>query len=302
MDVNESSGSTNKSLDAAPSLSADLSSGAPIDWNRMSFETDSSWTLESETVNKLLRRCFGIDPSADLSHKFGPFLTHKLNEFAIFNLSQIVLQSVYEQFRDAAHQEVALKLSNRLSEARHDGTLPVGSSSPEFSFVEPIAQYQQGTVLFMRYLLNSYHVIDTEKAKKIHADRKMQTLLDSFSFQCVTYSILLLSQKIPIGRPLRSSSPLFPFILHRSMPDGFLKRLITMAQFDSVNYIEIIFHPLLTELFFTMEQTGSISLEDQFKLPLQALLDLCTFKIGDIRPICQVVSIAQIKRIQAYFY
>jgi hypothetical protein len=250
------------------------------------------FTFERAWLEKQFTTLLGVNPFVDLPGEFKDLLQDELNEFKVRNLSQTVLFHMFSTFLQFDNYEEAEKWHHKINCSRHD--VPIETTRPiggpvNFPFADMIAGYRQIKVLLLRYLLDCFYTIESEKQAKSHP-LKGQTLLESMSCQCVSFAILLLSQKIEVKNPLRSSSPLFPFVLHRSIPDGFLVRLMTVARDDSGDCLELIFQPLLLQLFLTMEKVCSISLENEFKQPLQALLELCSVKVGDIRPVCHLVS------------
>ena len=86
------------------------------------------------------------------------------------------------------------------------------------------------------------------------------------------------------GKP----SLLVPYLLNQNLPRGFLQELATVAHSDPDSLTRV-FRPILYGLGAIM-RTCSLDTE-YFKYPLAVLSELCELKVGNLRPVCKLVSI-----------
>ena len=86
----------------------------------------------------------------------------------------------------------------------------------------------------------------------------------------------------------RSTSLLLPFLLNDNLPPAFLSELVVRTC-DDPDAFEHIFVPLLRSLMLTVRRL-SFDTHD-YKQPLTVLSALCDIKIGNTRPLCNLVSV-----------
>jgi len=105
--------------------------------------------------------------------------------------------------------------------------------------------------------------------------------------QCVSHAALVLQGVFSSNpRPAIKPSPLLPFLLNATLPCGFLTDLITVTHADTDGFKEI-FTQLLQSLSSSM-RTFHLGTDD-YRHPLMALAELVEFKLGQARPICNLI-------------
>jgi ubiquitin conjugation factor E4 B len=217
------------------------------------------------------------------------------------NMIQIVLMKVVMDFSSCPDFNAAQALYSKL----HSNKRPLESNNhtnhysqigQSLKFSEDILENKEIPLLFLRYLMECYD-------RALQEEKNLNYKNYPFSFseficevksQCVHFSILLLTNTFSgsLSYQINSTSILTPFILNRCWPTDFIFNLVS-ATFneDGINgNFSLIFEPLLSSLWQEMQRNCSFTNEENYKLPLQALTELCDIKIDQKRPICHLVS------------
>lgn len=152
--------------------------------------------------------------------------------------------------------------------------------------------YRNRYILAFAYILDSYKRVFTEESlspEKCCEVASIRDLLTSIRNQCINYGSLLLLQA-------NKSSGLNKFVLQLqysgNFPCGFMSGLISSTYQSSGKEFKNIFAPLLHHLWLDMQTYCSLAYENLYKLPLEALNDLCQVAVGKSNfPIGELVSI-----------
>ena len=89
----------------------------------------------------------------------------------------------------------------------------------------------------------------------------------------------------------KSSSPLLAFLLNDNLPPAFLSELVFRTSDDPETFTHV-FEPILRGLVLTMRRL-SFDTHD-YKQPLVVLSALCDIKVGNTRPLCNLVSLVKV--------
>lgn len=213
-----------------------------------------------------------------------------LNDFSILNLVQSILMSTLNSLNEKEYDS-ANKLLSQIDKARSESTLSsyhdnLGTS---FRYANEISTFKDTSVLLLRYLMDCYFLIESEE--KINKTKDfISRLLSEMKEQCVNYAILLLTNKFSFKEPFLNS-PLFPFVIYQSAPQGFIPQIITNTFNDGgiTGDFSTIFQPLLNHIWLEMQNKCSITFDEQFMLPVRALVELCDIRVGSNRPICELL-------------
>lgn len=262
--------------------------------NLIKLNTTNSNQLMKAYIEQLIQHTFGVPLKAsNLGSSFLDAFTSldELNDFHILNLVQTILMSVVNDLMTKDY-EAATKQVGELNQKRSESTLSSFNDNSTTTYKHPkeIYQFKDTSVLVIRYLMDCYFIIDNEsKIKK--SKPSVYQILSEIKEQCVNYSILVLTNRFPKKNPFLFSS-LFPFVLHQSAPNGFIPQIInnTYNENEDLNGdFRDIFQPLLLNVWLSMQKNCSITYENEFMLPVRALVELCDIRVGSFRPICQLL-------------
>lgn len=260
--------------------------------------TASKSQLMKVYIEQLIQHAFGVClKSLNLDCSLTSFYDEKLtnldglNDFSILNLVQTILMRIISDLMDK-NFESANKLVNEMNQKRCESTLSSFNDHPSTTFrhSSEIDEFHDTSVLVIRYLMDCYFIIDNEcKMKK--SKQPVYQVLSEIKEQCINYSILVLTNRFSKTAPFLDS-PLFPFVLHQSYPNGFIPSIInnTYNENDDLSGdFKEIFKPLLLNIWLSMQKNCSITNEFEFMLPVRALVELCDIRVGSFRPICQLI-------------
>ena len=217
------------------------------------------------------------------------------------NMIQIVLMKVVMEFSSCSDFNAAQAVYNKL----HSNKRPLESNNHAthysqlgqgLKFSEDILESKEISSLFLRYLMECYDRTLQEEKNLNYKNYpiSLNEFICEIKSQCVHFSILLLTNTFSgsLSYQTNSTSILTPFILNRCWPTDFIFNLVACTfNEDGINgNFSLIFEPLLSSLWQEMQRNCSFTNEENYKLPLQALTELCDIKIDQKRPICHLVK------------
>ncbi|KAI0243357.1 Ubiquitin conjugation factor E4 B [Lamellibrachia satsuma] len=141
----------------------------------------------------------------------------------------------------------------------------------------------------INYLLDCYERVSLEErnSPKTASGPGMCELLSEVRGQCVGHATLVLHGRFSQDRiGNRSMSLLLPFLLNDNLPPAFLSELVFRTS-DDPDTFKHIFVPVLHGLVLTMRHL-SFDTHD-YKQPLMVLSQLCDIKVGNTRPLCNLI-------------
>ena len=144
--------------------------------------------------------------------------------------------------------------------------------------------------LALMYLLESFERIEeelVENQKKIPSV-PASDMIDEARSQVLNYIVLLLTNAFCSSTPI-TATVLSPFAYFQK-PRGLISYLVVkLFNADGIDGdFRLVFEPLLEQLWRAMLVSSTIT-EDDHKLPLQTLTELCDIKVQNHRPICQLL-------------
>ena len=237
---------------------------------------------------QLIQHTFGVC-KLNYENFYEEFLNlDELNDFTILNLVQSLLMNIVNDLMQKDY-ETANKLVEEFSQRRIESTLASFSDNLTFKYSSEIYKFKDTSVLAMRYLMDCYFIIENEQ--KINKKKTfIYHILCEIKEQCVNYAILLLTNNF-IKQASFLFSPLFPFVFYQTAPNGFIPQIVTNT--FNENGIDgdfrRIFKPLLFNIWLEMQKFNSLTFEEQFMLPVRALVELCDIRVGQLRPICNLL-------------
>uniref|UniRef100_A0A8C4QCV9 Ubiquitin conjugation factor E4 B n=1 Tax=Eptatretus burgeri TaxID=7764 RepID=A0A8C4QCV9_EPTBU len=116
---------------------------------------------------------------------------------------------------------------------------------------------------------------------------EVERLLQQIRTQCVAHSVLVLQGLFTHPRSAQQPSLLVPYLLCRNLPQAFVSELVHTASQDQDTFTKV-FTPILQGLSQACQES-SLS-NDGFKYPLMALAELFEVKVGNSRPVCNLMS------------
>uniref|UniRef100_UPI00358F3E4E ubiquitin conjugation factor E4 B isoform X3 n=1 Tax=Myxine glutinosa TaxID=7769 RepID=UPI00358F3E4E len=116
---------------------------------------------------------------------------------------------------------------------------------------------------------------------------EVERLLQQIRTQCVAHSVLVLQGLFTHPRSAQQPSLLVPYLLCRNLPQAFASELVHTASQDQDTFTKV-FTPILQGLSQACQES-SLS-NDGFKYPLMALAELFDVKVGNSRPVCNLMS------------
>lgn len=243
---------------------------------------------EIVSIREHIRQIFG---TCELSRKF-----------CVESEASATFLNHLEKFSQAKSYEQAERLYHKLNRARflpedeeekekeeknHDKDGEDLLTSPvNFRFAEPLLQKRQISVLMWQYLLDCYHII-TQKERIHSKQERIQNLMKQLRSECTLSVVRYLNQKETNDEAL-----LFHFLVHQSLPEGFLIDLITTLydpDEEKLTLLEKCIFPVFDKLFASISKCSSITQEKDFKPLFRAMANLCDIKVKDCRPICELV-------------
>jgi len=217
------------------------------------------------------------------------------------NLIQMILMDTISQIINSCDYENALKIYNHLKPIKKssENSIPITSTANnEISFPKPIFQNKEKSVLALCYILECYVRVSTEEktSPARSSEAPIKELFADIRCQCIEFAILVLTNSLSTDvHNTNSTSILAQFLYHQCLPCGFISGLVsssyqTSLDSDTNNTFRAIFGPLMQTLWLDMQSNSSLTHESSYKLPLQALNELCHITIGKVnKPICQLV-------------
>ncbi|XP_071945537.1 ubiquitin conjugation factor E4 B-like [Antedon mediterranea] len=138
------------------------------------------------------------------------------------------------------------------------------------------------------YLLEAYNNVGIEERNlaKRASQPPINEVLKNARHQCVRHCVLVLQGTITRPRASSHISWFVPFLLSGKLPQLFLQELIQMTYQDNETF-QSIMKPVLHGLMQITQVCGLDS--DYFLLPFKAVRELVVIKIGNKRPICNLI-------------
>lgn len=247
-----------------------------------------------EMLCPILTKIFGMDFSKEhqevLTNRKGcPFGDG--DDFCANNL----VQKAVGELIAATFSEHPSSVPNLYKDLSHRETSPI-----EPALQEDLAKRTDiQNITALRYLLESYERIDAQvkevKLIKQFAEQ-LKDILAEVKKQCINFIVLVLTNTFSShSSGTCSVSPLLPFVMHQWPRGDFLYELVcsTYAEGGMDGNFRTIFEPLLLSLWQEMVSCCTLT-DERYKLPLQALMELCDLRVNyptPNRPICQLVRI-----------
>lgn len=261
-----------------------------------STNTKNTNQLMKVYFEQLIQQAFGIclkSSNYENNSFYDEFINlDDLNDFNVLNFVQKILMFIVSDLMQKDDFESTKQLINDLNQKRTESTLSSFNDNTNtiFNHHKLIYQFKDTSVLVILYLMDCYFIIDNEsKLKK--TKQSIHNILSEMKEQCINYSILVLTNRFSKKIPYIFSA-LFPFILYQSAPNGFIPQIInnTFNEDDiRTGDFKEIFQPLLLNLWLSMQKNSSLTYEDDYMLPVLALVELCDIRVGSSRPICQLL-------------
>ncbi|KAJ8676226.1 hypothetical protein QAD02_012012 [Eretmocerus hayati] len=143
------------------------------------------------------------------------------------------------------------------------------------------------------YLLACYTRVAVEERNnpKRSSVPPISDVLVTLRAQCVQHVSLLLQGRLPGCKTDEAcKSDLTEFILHQTLPRGFLHELVART-YNNQQVFEKIFTPLLQSLYLCMQHAGLVG--NSHRRPIEALEELIEIRCGpngNIRPMCRLIT------------
>uniref|UniRef100_A0A914WVH2 Ubiquitin conjugation factor E4 core domain-containing protein n=1 Tax=Plectus sambesii TaxID=2011161 RepID=A0A914WVH2_9BILA len=162
-----------------------------------------------------------------------------------------------------------------------------GRLSPMFdSIVDRVVGTQEDRVF--TYLLGCYSRLEMELGN---------VWLEPYEAECLSrFKVRLLTQKLAFLRGFLTdgstdvpSALLLRAMVMISLPDNYLSDLLTVAVETDETAVADAFNPVLDLITQAATRASLIDRNEDFRLPLRSLLDLCSVKIDNKRPICNLL-------------
>lgn len=247
-----------------------------------------------DVVYPLLLRVLGLDLSSSDS-----YLTLSPESFSYMDTISFILDHVISTVLTSGSYEEALTFTSTL------GSRTVTWDPDIDARVKTVLPLHDVSSLSLMYLLETFERIEEELSQvhKIPPFIPAGEMLDDARSQVINYIVLLLTNAFdtfgtittksePCETALKTpltASVLTPFAYYQK-PRGLISYLVVkLFNSDGVNGdFRLIFEPLLDQLWREMSSSSSI-VDDDHKLPLQTLTELCDIKVQNQRPICQLL-------------
>lgn len=204
-------------------------------------------------IEQLIQHTFGICLDSNYGGCFREeFLNlNDLTDFNVLNLVQSIVMKIVNDLLHCECYESASKLIKELNAKRAESSLSTFNDGPSttFKFAKEIYTFKDKSVLTLLYLMDCYYIIEGEE--KINKSKPfIHQILSEIKEQCVNYGILLLTNKFS-QKVSFLFSPLFPFVLHQSAPNGFIPQIIvnTFNENGIEGDFAEIFHSLLQNIW-----------------------------------------------------
>ncbi|RWS16347.1 ubiquitin conjugation factor E4 B-like isoform X2, partial [Dinothrombium tinctorium] len=234
-------------------------------------------------INNVFLRVFGANCQYLIEDAI---LTDNLDESNFLNVVQSFLMNLIIELCTAPDFKTARNIYDNLQEK----TTKIQS----LAFPPEILESTDVPILMLRYLMECYERVSYEEkslCNKRCVSLPITDLLDEIRSQCINYSILVATNKVNPCSMHYSASALTPFVLHLCWPRGFFLKLISATYGEDgvgSSFTEL-FQPLLYSLCQEMQKRSSFTHEGTYKLALQSLAELCDIKIGQNRPMCELL-------------
>ncbi|KAH9514136.1 Ubiquitin conjugation factor E4 B [Bulinus truncatus] len=250
-----------------------------------------------DQVKRSLCRVFALSWSEESSRTEGVLYLREIAEIAaasttkLSDLCDLTNQMVMEAVLKLL--EPSLSSSSVVSESStlHSNEIGCWHGTTYHSFREfstKIVVNASAELNILKYLIDCYDrvALEEKNSPKRTSIPPMSDALSIARHQCVCYSALTLRGAFTQTRTHTGYSPLIPFLLSHNLARGFLSELVHTYHQDTET-LHAMFDPVVQHLIRSIASLGLNN--DKYRDYLTAMAELCSIKISNSRPICNLL-------------